>query len=78
MLKTGFRHLTQHGKNHKKYIFSYTKYALKSNLLLILYTIVFVLVLVCSIKYSVCLLCKTQDSSSIQDGIQEGRQNLQF
>ena len=31
-------------------IFSYAKYVLKSNLLLILYTIVFVLVLVCSIK----------------------------
>ena len=78
MLKIGFRHPTQHDKNNKKYIFSYIKYALQSNLFLILYTIVFVSVLVCSIKSSVCHLSKAQDSSTIEDGIQEGRQNIEF
>ena len=78
MLKTGFRDPIQHGKNNKKYIFSYIKYALQSYLFLILYTIVFVSVLFFSIKSSVCHLSKAQDSSSIEDGIQEGRQNIEF
>ena len=77
-LKTGFRHPTQHNKNNKKYIFSYIKYALQSYLFLILYTIVLVSVLVCSIISSVCHLIKAQDSSSIEDSIQEGRQNIEF
>ena len=53
-------------------------YALQSYLFLILYTIVFVSVLVCSIKSSVCHLSKAQDSCSIEDGIQEGRKNIEF
>ena len=78
MLKTGFRHPTKHDKNNIKYIFPCIKYALQSYLFLILYTIVFVSVLVCSIKSSVCHLSKAQGSSSIEDDIQKGRQNIEF